>query len=312
MGQKNIDIICVGETLIDLIGTQPETPFEDTRDFHRYLGGSPTNVAVNIARLGGQSVLVASIGDDGLGNYIIRRLTEAGVNINYLATTQAYPTTSILVNRTTGTPGFIAYRGADCQIQSSQLPDELLGRSRILHTTCFGLSRQPARASILDAVKRAVRLEVQPSIDLNYSEKIWPDRAEAIEAVSEFCHQGALVKVSQDDSDRLFGPGLDHQQIFDRLHMMGAKKVCLTLGKAGAKLSAKGQAIISLQALPLDKIMDATGAGDAFWSGFLFAYLQQLNDKKCMETGLKMAAIKLQHVGRIPDYASALSEILNN
>ena len=48
MSNKQIDIISVGETLIDFIGTQPETPFEDTRDFHRYLGGSPTNVAVNI------------------------------------------------------------------------------------------------------------------------------------------------------------------------------------------------------------------------------------------------------------------------
>ena len=312
MSNKQIDIISVGETLIDFIGTQPETPFEDTRDFHRYLGGSPTNVAVNIARLGGNSALVASVGKDGLGKYIKRRLNEAGVNIEYLGERESHPTTGIMVNRTTGTPEFIAYRGADCQIEPEQLPDDLLASAKILHTTCFGLSKQPARNSILVAARRAAKLGLEVSIDLNYSEKIWPLREEAVASVSEYCHHGALVKVSQDDSDRLFGPGLDHEQIFERLHMMGAKKVCLTLGKEGAKLSSKGNPIIELKALPLDKIMDATGAGDAFWSGFLFAYLQQHNDQKCMETGLKMAAIKLQHVGRVPDYASALSEILNN
>jgi len=312
MTVKPIDIVCAGEVLIDLIGTQPETPFEDTRDFHRYLGGSPTNVAVNIARLGGRSALVASVGKDGLGKYIMGRLIEAEVETQHIVQKEAHPTSSILVNRTTGTPQFIAYRGADYQIEKTQLPDILLERAKILHTTCFGLSKQPARDSILDAAKRAANFGAQLSIDLNYSNKIWPNRLEALEAVSEYCKHGALVKVSQDDSDRLFGPGLSHREIFDRLHAFGAKKVCLTLGKEGAKLSDGRDNPISLEALPLEKIMDATGAGDAFWSGFLFAYLQQHNDQKCMESGLKMAAIKLQYVGRVPDYATALAEILNN
>jgi len=116
--------------------------------------------------------------------------------------------------------------------------------------------------------------------------------------------------VSQDDVDRLFGKGLSHEEVFEILHEFGAKAVCFTMGKDGAKLSEKGKPIITLSALKVEKIMDATGAGDAFWSGFLFAYLKEKPNEKCMEAALQMAAIKLQNVGRIPDYADVISKVL--
>ena len=104
---------------------------------------------------------------------------------------------------------------------------------------------------------------------------------------------------------------MSHKEVFMHLHSLGAKMVCFTLGKDGAKLSEKGKPEISLSALKVEKIMDATGAGDAFWSGFLFAYVKGKNREQCMEAALKMAAIKLQNVGRIPDYADVISKVLN-
>ena len=71
---KSIDIICIGEVLIDLIGHEINTSINRTKNYHRFLGGSPTNVAVNASRLGLNTVLVASCCQDGLGDYIIRKL----------------------------------------------------------------------------------------------------------------------------------------------------------------------------------------------------------------------------------------------
>ena len=59
---KEIDILCVGEVLVDFIGHQSGVLINETRDYHRYLGGSPTNVAMNSARLGLKSALVATVG----------------------------------------------------------------------------------------------------------------------------------------------------------------------------------------------------------------------------------------------------------
>ncbi|MEZ4779720.1 MAG: carbohydrate kinase family protein [Flavobacteriaceae bacterium] len=308
---KEIDIICVGETLIDFIGEQAEEPINNTKDYHRYLGGSPTNVAMNMSRLGATVEMVATLGKDGFGTYIQTRLKEAEVGITHIFETSEKPTSVIFVNRTVNTPEFIAYRGADALITQKQLPDKLLQNSKIYHTTCFALSKNPARETILEKAKKAYELGCQLSIDINYSEKIWPNTSDAKKAIETYCRYEPLVKVSQDDVNRLFGKGMSHDEVFAHLHLLGAKIVCFTLGKEGAKLSEKGKSVISLSALKVEKIMDATGAGDAFWSGFLFAYLNKKSNEECMEAALKMAAIKLQNVGRIPDYAAVISKVLN-
>ena len=79
IGQNDLpatDLICIGETLIDFIGAQVETPINETKDYHRYLGGSPTNVAMNMARLGMNVAMVSSIGDDGFGT--LTRASRSG------------------------------------------------------------------------------------------------------------------------------------------------------------------------------------------------------------------------------------------
>lgn len=306
------DLICIGETLIDFIGTQVEMPLNETKDYHRYLGGSPTNVAMNMARLGMNVAMISSIGDDGFGDYMLNRLEEAGINTRYVYRAEQIPSTVIFINNTAGTPEFIAYRGADKEIYPTQIPESLLNSSKIYHTTCFALSLEPARETILSTAERAAQKGVQLSIDINYSEKIWPDRAQAMEAIARYCKHGPLVKISQDDVDRLLGPGLSHTEVFTYLHGLGAKTICFTLGKDGAKLSVQGQDLIQLSALKVEKIMDATGAGDAFWSGFLYGHIKGQTPEKCLSSALKMAAIKLQNVGRIPDYADVISDILND
>ena len=308
--KKEIDILCVGESLIDFIGKQVEEPIKNTKDYHRYLGGSPTNVAFNTSRLGLQVHMVAAVGKDGFGDYILKRFHEAGIQSNYVREVSDTPTTVIFVNRTQGTPEFIPFRGADKMILPEQLPDELLASSKIFHTTCFALSQQPAQNTILERAAKAYEMGCQLSIDMNYSEKIWPNQKEARQSIESYCRFKPLIKISQDDVDRLLGKGLSHEEVFAYLHQLGAKLVCFTLGKEGAKLSEAGKPAVSLSALKVEKIMDATGAGDAFWSGFLFAYVKGKSSEKCIEAALQMAAIKLQNVGRIPDYADVISKVL--
>jgi len=68
-----IDILSVGEVLVDFIGHQSGVQIKNTRDYHRYLGGSPTNVAMNSARLGLKAVIVSTVGNDGFGKYIFKK-----------------------------------------------------------------------------------------------------------------------------------------------------------------------------------------------------------------------------------------------
>jgi fructokinase len=307
---KNIDILCVGEVLVDFIGHQTGVLINNTRDYHRYLGGSPANVAMNSARLGLKSAMVATVGDDGFGEYIFKRLEEVGVNTTHIATIKNEPTSVIFVSKTDSTPDFIPFRKADYYIQENQISTALLSQTNIYHTTCFALSKNPAQTTILKKAEAAFNLGCKLSIDVNYAKKLWHSQEEALKVIKSYCKFNPLVKISEDDMLRLFEQKLAHDAIFDFFHSQGVEIVCLTLGSNGVKLSQKGKDVIQLPAIKIDVVQDATGAGDAFWSGFLFAYIKEKPIEKCLEVALQLAALKLQNVGRLPDNINILSELL--
>jgi len=307
---RDIDILCVGEVLIDFIGHQSGVQINNTRDYHRYLGGSPTNVAMNSVRLGLKSALVATVGNDGFGEYIFERLGEVGLITDFVKQVDHEPTSVIFVSRTEGTPDFIPFRKADYCISEDQISKEILSKTNVYHTTCFALSKKPAQTTILKKAEEAFNLGCKLSIDVNYAKKLWESQEEAIKVIKSYCKFNPLVKISEDDMLRLFEQKLPHEDIFNFFHSEGVDTVCLTLGSNGVKLSQKGKEIIQLPAVKVDKIMDATGAGDAFWSGFLFAYIKEMPIDKCMGIALKLAALKLQNVGRLPDNINILSELL--
>ena len=298
---KPIDIICIGEVLIDFIGHEVNTSINRTKDYHRFLGGSPTNVAVNSSRLGLHSVLVASCGQDGLGDYVIRKLKANNVNTDFIGKSDTVPTSVIFVSKSTETPDFIPYRQADCEIFENQLPDEIIANAKIFHTTCFALSKNPARQTILNRAKKAAELGLKLSIDINFSERIWPDREEAKQVLSEYLSNDPLVKLSEDDCYRLFASVKSEEFIFDYFHKMGVSTICLTKGKNGVVVSDVEKGLFFQKAIPIEEIKDTTGAGDAFWTGFLFAQLRQYDLNTSITIAQKLASIKLQNVGRLPD-----------
>lgn len=307
---REIDILCVGEALVDFIGQQPEASLENTKDFQRFLGGSPTNVAVNSSRLGLKTALVATVGDDGFGKFIINRLTEEEICTKGVKTESDGLTSAIFISRTGGTPEFVPFRSADYQIETDQFESKILSKTKVFHTTCFALSKEPARSTILKKAEEAAKAGCQLSIDVNYAGKLWESRGAALEAIKAYCRFDPLVKVSEDDMSRLFERQVMHQEIFDFFSHAGVTTTCLTLGSEGVKLALNGKEELCRQAVKVDKIQDATGAGDAFWSGFLYAFIEKKSLEKSLEVGQQLAALKLQSIGRLPENIKIVSKLL--
>lgn len=294
-------LLSVGELLADLIGHHVSNSLLDAQDFRRYQGGSPANMATNMARLGNPTALVSCVGNDNIGRYLTRQIEESGVDTQFITYDPLAPTSIVLVSRTAGTPDFVAYRHADCRIHPEQLPDSLLAQAQLFHTTCFALSQQPAQDAIVDAAKRAKAAGCQVTIDTNYAPSIWPDRDQAWQVISDYCSAGALVKISEDDAERLYGSPQTPDRILADFHKMGAVLICLTLGPNGSLVSYDGGAKQSR--IPGKKIdvVDVTGAGDAYWAGFLTAYLDGYAPGNCAHAGAALAKMKLTRQGPLPD-----------
>ena len=296
-----LDILSVGEVLVDLIGEAPAHALADTTVFRKQPGGSAANLACNAARLGGTVALVAAVGDDTLGPWLRAHVEAAGVDATAVTTVAQTPTTAVLVARTTGTPDFTAYRGADAALEPAHLPNALCERPRIFHTTCFALSRAPARATILAAAAVAAQHGATLSIDANYAPAIGPARAAAQYTVQRYCQHAALVKLSADDVGRLFGRSTALADAIATVHSWGAPLVCVTRGPRGARISWEGgKHTADVPAVPVTIRGEATGAGDAFWAGFLMAYLTGQAPLHCATAGSRMAARKLSTDGPLP------------
>ena len=297
---KKYAILSVGELLVDIIGTDIQESILQTSVFERFQGGSPANMAANMARLGMTAALVSCVGNDNLGIFLKNEVAKTSVDIDHIITNEFQPTSTVIVSRTKGTPDFIAYRTADRMIQSAHIPDSLLAESAIFHTTCFALSQEPAQSAIIDAAKRANKLGCRVSLDANYAIQIWADRKQAWDIISAYCSNDGLVKLSEDDAERIYGCKVSEEQIIKDFHDMGADLVCFTKGGEGSTISyEKGSKQIHLGVKSIE-VIDVTGAGDAFWAGFLTAFLEGKNVEICANAGGNLAALKLVTKGPLP------------
>ncbi|MBL7828139.1 MAG: hypothetical protein JNJ57_16025 [Saprospiraceae bacterium] len=297
--RRPIDILSTGELLVDFITAEFVQTLDEASLFKRIPGGSPANLAMNMARLGNNAMLVACVGNDDMGHVLRNFVEKVGVDVSNVVQVDD-PTTLILVTRSATVSNFQPYRNADYQLSIRQFPFQRFEEISIFHSTCFGLSKKPAQHVILEAAEKAKRAGCKLSLDANYAEKIWPERREAQRIVAEWSRLGSMIKISDVDWNRLYdnqNPAPD--TVIDHFLKMGASEVCFTLGENGCWVG-NGEENHFLPARPVE-VKDTTGAGDAFWSGYLTAHLEGRTMLECAMVGRKMAELKLNHFGPLPD-----------
>jgi fructokinase len=298
--KEAFDFIALGESLIDFISCKEVASLAEAECYQRFVGGESSNLARNMALLGNQVALGICVGDDHLGEYIRARLSSTGVSPKFIQTTLEAPTTLVLVTKTPGgTPDFMIYRGADAYLRPTDSLLEAAGSCRLIHTSAFALSRNPARGTILQALDIAHKNKALISFDPNYHPAIWPDIANFTSLLERAYQYIDITKPSLDDCMRIFSPGLDPLEYTQRFIQWGAKIVILTMGADGVLLTtAEGETdhILANQIA----VADVTGAGDAYWAGFLTAILENKTPLEAGLYGQALAEIKIETVGPLP------------
>jgi sugar/nucleoside kinase (ribokinase family) len=246
-------------------------------------------MAANMARLGNRAALVACVGNDNLGVYLKDRVAESGVETHFIATHPTAPTSIVVVSRTKCTPDFIAYREADCWIKPEHLPDDLLKNSAIFHTTCFALSRPPAQDAIVDAARRACEAGCQVSIDANYAPTIWPDRDVGPAGFAAVLFSESVCQTERRRCRPVIwerpGTGTDCNS-FSR----NGRSVGLPDARRRRQFVSyeNGHQTVRIPSRKIE-VIDATGAGDAYWAGFLTAWLDGHEPAVCARAGANLA-----------------------
>ncbi|MGC9467176.1 MAG: carbohydrate kinase family protein [Anaerolineae bacterium] len=298
--EGDLDLLAIGEILVDLISVEETNTLVEANRFVRHQGGSPANIAVNMTKLGAHTGMIARVGDDAFGRFLRGSLSRAGVETSGVTVDPEAHTSLVFVSHTAGTPDFLACRAADFCLSPADVDEDLVRRARIVHTSMWPLSKEPSRSGVARAFQIARSHGALISLDPNYSPRIWPDRDEALHVLAEMLGYATITKPSLDDARRIFDAELEPEAYIARFHDMGPEVVVFTMGSQGVLLS-EGGTVVHIPAHEIE-VVDATGAGDAFWAGFLTAILDGYTPEQAAYVARVVVEEKLTHIGPLPDH----------
>ncbi len=268
--QAKMDVICIGELLIDFLLLQSGVRFEKVREFRKVPGGAPANVAVGISRLGMTSAFVGRVGDDRFGRYLAAVLKKNGVDISQLQyDSEARTTLAFISLPTPNTREFLFYRnpGADMNLDYRELKKGFMDNTRICHFGSITLINEPSRTSTYKAVEMVKSAGSLISYDPNFRPMLWPSIKQAKEIIGHAATLADIIKVSNEELELISGT-VDFEKGSKTILDMGPRICMVTMGEKGCYY-ATGDFAGYLPAYRVNTV-DATGCGDSFVSGVLF------------------------------------------
>lgn len=285
-------IIC-GEALIDIFVDDKTNSEKRSTQLQAYVGGSPFNVAVGLARLDQPVSLLTGLSNDMFGQRLSTVLNSEGVSQDLIVKKQLPTAVAFIENDKHGVPTytFLGEGTADRSLLAKDV-DIQIEVPIAIHLGSYSIVSQPTADSFLSLIKKYqgkclisldpnIRAIVEPNMN------IWQERVEEIIVLSD------IVKVSDEDLSLMY-PNTLPEEIIQRWLTTGLKLVVLTRGSDGSTLwSANSK--VDLKS-PKIKVIDTVGAGDTYQASLLDSigelYLQygekwagQLNEQKLKEIG---------------------------
>ncbi len=306
------DVLTLGESMLRFSPPGMQR-LEQAAAFEIHVGGSESNTAVGLARLGLRVAWLSRLGENAVGRIVAAEIARHGVDYQYVRWAEGERVGTYFVEYAPPPRGIqLLYDRADSamsRMRPQDLPSTLFEptRARLLHLTGItpALS-EAAAATCRQALDWARRAGWRISFDLNYRSKLWS--AEAARAGCEFFLERA---------DWLLLPLADVRTLFPELAAANdapaavLERICmrypqatiiLTQGAAG--VSARGPAGRTHEqaVFPQESQWQARiGAGDAFNAGFLAAMLERDEDiATALRWGAAAAALKFTILGDMP------------
>ncbi len=277
---KRKKVICIGEALIDRIRNKSNKGFKD------YFGGAPANVACALRKLKIDSSFMGSLGNDDYGKKFISQFDQLGVNLDFLQLNNDSSTRVINVDRDQfGDRFFSGFEESSHACYSDEVFSKKLIEKEILNlekslleikylVTGTNLLSSPISAeTIFFLIEQATKFEVKIVIDLNWREVFWDhssfsseiSKVERVNLIKKFLNHANVLKLAKEEATLFFedeNPFLISQQLSNR------PDVIITDGQNPVEWYINGLQGIT-ETLNSQKIVDTTGAGDAFLAGLI-------------------------------------------
>ena len=266
-------VVSFGEALIDFL--QEEARGTGPARYTRYAGGAPANVAVAVAKLGGDSAFVGMLARDAFGDFLLEQLRDAGVRLDCVLRTDAARTALAFVSLgADGERRFSFYRppAADLLFRSEHFPADCFGAG-FFHACSNSLTETPIASATLAGMARARGGGALVSFDMNLRPGLWPRNADPRPRIRKALEQADLVKFSSEEFAYL-AEAAGGEAALSRALLDGAARLIAVTAGAGPIRYFTRAASGKIDPIAVTAV-DTTAAGDAFVGGLLFTLQQQ-------------------------------------
>lgn len=263
-------------------------------------GGSAANTMAGFASFGGKGAFIGKVAQDTLGRTFKKDIESLGVHFETQALAIGAPTGRCLIlvtpdaHRTMNT-----FLGASVEMGPDDIDDDLIASARVTYLEGYLFDREQAKQAFIKAAELAH--DAGHRVALTLSDPFCVDR-----------HRSDFLGLIENHVDILFAneeeiKSLYMQQNFqDALSALKGKCeiAALTRSEKGAVILSEGRAI-EVDAAPVKKVIDTTGAGDQFAAGFLYGFTEGMTLEKCGKLGSLAAAEVISHIGPRPQTSFA-------
>ena len=249
-------ILCVGEILADMIGSQSD----GTLFYERKAGGAPFNVACAIKKFGGSSAFAGSVGDDLIGDFLVGFAKSRELDFLKIDKLKDRNTTLAFVQIDEGGErSFCFYRRNTADYYLPELDNSALEKTDIVNIGSLMLSEDCGFDYAVNLAKRVRSLGKKVAFDVNFRTDIFKNRDEAKKRYEAMLGLADIVKFSEEEIG-IFGESYLKENLSGKL-------LCISLGENGSEWRFDGNAgrVSTVKVRPVD----TTGAGDAFFAGVL-------------------------------------------
>ena len=255
-------------------------------------GGSVANTIAGVANLGGSGAYIGRVKDDDLGRIFVHDMRSLGVDVRLEPAKEGAPTArSYILITPDGERTMQTYLGACTELAPDDVTLKTFGKPRVvlLEGYIFDLPQGPAAAA--KAMELAKQHQTVVALSLSDAQCVARHRAAFAGAVGR---DVKLVVANETEIMSLF-----QTESFEEACRRAARTdalFVLTRSEKGSVI-VRGDERVVQRAYPVAKVVDATGAGDAYSAGFLYGWTNGRPLAECADLGARCATAVIQQVG---------------
>ncbi|MCG8594844.1 MAG: adenosine kinase [Kiloniellales bacterium] len=283
-----------GMTLID--GSQAESLYDEMGPAREISGGSAANTLAGVASLGGRAAFIGKVRNDQLGGIFRHDIRAAGVHFETPPATSGPPSGRSLIFVTPDAQRTMAtFLGAATELGPDDVDAAVVAAAKVTYLEGYLFDRPAAKAAFVKAAEAARAAGRKVSLTLSDPFCVERHRAAFRDLVE---HHVDLLFANEQEICALYEvPDFDAALQAVRNHCDVA---ALTRSAQGSVVLA-GDEVHVVDAAPLVRLVDTTGAGDLYAAGFLFGYTRGDSLYDCGRIGAIAAAEIISHFGARPE-----------